>query len=475
MRKVFLFFSYFFFLILGCTLQNPNDYRSYQGSTGYYPSYNPNQPGSPYTPAGNPGSNPANSSPSNNANPSQSTSPSFFGGAPNPYDGSTVAPSAQDRNREFPYELIPNTLSTLTCPQTVIISQRNLSLNLGAYNDNDNGHGLQLSSAFIETHDLKRRDQKKTRRLLETSPYKQAQARLSIQDESDLRQFRGNGRGQVARAWFPPFHNPDTLDKLSKLENVFQARRSRTSGGWSRWFEANLNLTGSALHGFAPGLAPGNYGTHLLTLTYTLNRKSSLSKKENQPYGRGYKLQFDSSGANYPTHVEEEDLSNRREDGDWRCPKELRFPVHRSDQQNYTTTPFNKLYGKAGGRSDTFYRDEPIDLAKEGYCDTSKGSFNSLEDLHKWYFDVVFGTGQNNPFKMGKTVLFGEDDEKKTTDENCLVFKKNTAQCYLRGGHGYFRIEFDQDQMEDCARFSTDNESRYHICPAFLSFCYRTN
>ena len=240
--------------------------------------------------------------------------------------------------------MIPDTLTALTCPNSVQIAGRPFTLSLGAYVN----PGLQLSQSFFEDNNITANTpDQKIRQILDRSPFRNAQARLALQDESDLRVIFGNpgGNGRSLSAFFPPFNNPSTLDHLSKGKAVFTARSSSSSsvqtGGR---FEASLPITGQQLSYFAEGLAPNAPGVHILTLTYSLDRKNPILSDSGLPYGRGYKLKFANYRANYLVDIEEDNLAETKKDGEWTCHEHLTFSVHRAESKE--SSPFNKEYNK---------------------------------------------------------------------------------------------------------------------------------
>lgn len=424
----FLFTSSIIGVFSACTAHNPySHYNHQQASTG---SSNPDNP---------------------------------YGNYPNgPPPNSPVSA----RDVDFPYELIPDTLTALTCPNHQTVNNKPFTLTLGAHLRH--GHGLQLSRDFLRSNDItENTPYQRVRQLIERSPFKDARARLALHDESNLNAAFNNSQGRPIQDEFPIFNNSQTLDHLSRLRRVF-ASRSSSSRQVNRGgdFTASLPISGRFLISLAPGLAEQSYGEPLLALTYTLNRQHSIYNPDRLPYGRGYKLQFeDPHRANYLIDVQEEDLLTARRDGDWFCPEELSFMVHRA------TRRADSLFNRTRER---FSDHVPAGTPDEGYCYTTGKQLNADEEH---FFETVFGTSQRNslPFEVGKTVVIRNGKETIISNQPCIKFK--TSSCYAIGG--FFRIEFDPNKLDDCIlnrqiQFrEPSNEEVYKICPAFLSVCYR--
>ena len=457
MRPFFHPLYYFILFSLGCTLSPPASYDTYNpGSTGYPgPGWNPNPfGGDPNNPSGGDPNNPPGGDPDN---PFINYPTNPF--PKNPYGDIGNPPPVERRDLTFPYELIPDTLTALTCPVGVQIAGRPFTLSLGAYVN----HGLQLSPFFLEKNNITEdTDPQKTRQIIERSPVKNARARFAIQDESDLRRIYGKGNdGQPLQAWFPPFNNPSTLDHLSRLIPVFTTRSiSSNIVGRGGKFEASLPMSGGELSYFAEGLAPSNPGVYILTLTYSMDGKSPLLSDTGLPYGRGYKLEFaDQYRADYLINVQEDYLPTTEAEGNWNCPEQLVFPIHRSESKE--RSPFNIQYPS--------YQQDAPNLSLESYCSTENNP--SLSRSQARFFETVFGTSNLNrlPFKIGKTAHF-DGNQSYPTDETCIVFKRRG--CYPSG---YYRIEFNRNQIDDCVQYGNFQapQDRYSVCPAFLSVCYR--
>ena len=390
-------------------------------------------------------------------------------GSPNnaPNNGNPNSPppnlsDAEARTSNFLYELIPDTLTALTCPYQQSIGNGSFTLSLGAYTS----HGLQLSRDFLKSYDITEdTPYQKVRQLVERSPFKNARARLALQDESNLNVVFSNSGNNPIKRDFPIFNNPQTLDHLSRLRPVFTSRsssRNLVNSGGS--FTASLPITGSDLIHFAPGLAERTVGQPMLTLTYTLNGTHSIYNTDRVPYGKGYKLEFaDSYRANYLIDVREEDLVTRRSEK-WLCPDNLKFMVHRATRRE--DSHFNRERERYGDNV-------PEEIVDEGYCYTGK----NLTADEKDFFETVFGTSQSNslPFEVGETVVI-RGGASIITNQPCIKFKR--PGCYL-AGRGFYRIEFDPNKLDDCILNrqieyrQASNEEFYRICPAFLSVCYR--
>ncbi len=441
-----------------CTITSP-DYYGQQGSAGRL--FDPNNP---FIGGGSDGSD----DPSNFNNPNDPNNPfnkaggsgnSNFGGGPP--SGQPVT-EAGLRELDFPYELIPDTLTALTCTVNQPVGGKPFTLHAGAYF----AHGLQISKNFKESNDITSNTNpgpEKVRQLLEKSPFKEAFARLAIQNESNLTKIISSG-GRPIQYPFPILHNNETLNHLSTLKPVFVTRSSSSSlvnrGGR---FATVLPISGQMLHQFAEGLAAGTFGEPLLTLTYTRDGNSLIFSPNGKPFGRGYKLEFeDFYRPNYLIDISEENLLTAERDGDWVCPEELRFMVHRSTSKEQSQ--FNK------------YRNRftlPEGLIDEGYCHT-EGALPTKG--HNAFFEMVFG--RQLPFEFGYTAVSRQGGF-TVTNQPCIKFR-NQGCYHPGGGNTIYRIEFDPEKLDDCILIHQitdlnpgENDEYYKICPAFLSVCYR--
>ena len=309
-----------------------------------------------------------------------------------------------------------------------------------------------------------------THRLLENSPFKRAHARLALQDESNLQVFQ-ELNSRPLHGWFPPFDNPSSLELLSRLKSVFTSRSTSSSRVYnSGSFRAWLPMSGGNLVHLASSLAEKTRGTLLLTVTYSLNGKDPIFSPERTPYGRGYKLEFaDPYKADYLVGVYEENLLTTRREGDWTCPEDLKFMVHRATSRE--TSPFNR-------QLDYYRASLPEGILQEGYCHTGNTKLTRSEED---FFNKEFGVSNLNqlPFEVGKTMVAranGGVEEIYPTGLPCIKFK--TPGCY---DSGFYRIEFDPEKFDSCKRNhqigyrDPSNEETYKICPAFMSVCYRRN
>ena len=493
-----------------CTLSTPPiPYDPYNPQAPYgvtstgepYAPYGVTSTGEPYVPPNSTGE-PSNSnglaSTGEPSNGSDSSSPfggssgnpfqPYLGGSPpggggqspfygNPSGGSGFGNSGRSSDEEseiasgrvnpFPYDLVPDTITSLTCPEHVNISNEAFTLNAGAYY----AHGLQLSDEFLDDHQITgNTPYQEIRQLLEKSIFKPAQARLALQNESNLNVIQSvKGRPPVAFR-FPPLSNPSSLDSLSRFERLLTSRStSSTNVQNSGRFRASLPITGKNLISWAPSLAQNTSGSLLLTVTYTLDGKSIIFNPETKgPYGRGYKLEFeDFYKANYLLNVREENLSTTRQEGEWVCPDNLRFMIHRAT--SYEASLFNRNF-------ETYKNSGiPEGLLPEGFCYTGN---TQLTEGESSFFALEFGVNQlkHLPFEVGRTIVWREGSEEPyATNYPCIKFR--TRGCY-RGDH-FYRIEFDPSKLDECKRLRNvdyphfSSEEMYKICPGFLSVCYR--
>ena len=372
-------------------------------------------------------------------------------------------PVIQGRGNDFPYNLIPDTISALTCSRDVIIGNKFFTLNTGAYY----AHGLQLTEDFKTNNNITQNTPpQKVLQLIERSPFKKARARLAFHDESNLNTAM-KSENRILQDWFPPLNNPTTLNLLSQLRSVFTSRSpSNTRVQNSGTFKANLPISGGQLIQWASSMGEGSQGNILLTLTYSFDGKTAIYSSKNRPYGRGYKLIFeDPYKADYLIQIKEENLSATKREGYWECPERLQFMVLRSTSSQ--ANPFNREFER-------YSHSLPKNLLQEGYCRTGR----ALTRIERDFFNKEFGTNQLNqlPFEVGNTIVFRENSTQGiNTGWPCIKLK--SPGCY--GTQNYFRLEFDPQKLDNCKRFHQidyfhhSNEEVYEICPAFLSVCYR--
>ena len=426
------------------------------------PNYDPNNPPPNYDP-NNP---PLNYDPNNSRSYDINTPPrgpvEFL---PDPFP---EGPGAS-RSNDLPYELIPDTITAVTCEQTVDFNAKKpYTVSVGSYREPYGG--LRLSEDFVRNNKIDgRMPYQKVRQLLEASPLKRVMAQLSIRDENDIRRlFHGINR-QPFRDYFQTFYQADNLDRLSRQGISFTTRSSsnRDAQNSGRFKAILSSLSGSGFIELASSLEENTLGTALLTLVYSMGNDSPMYSSEQRAYGRSYKLSFrDSIKADYLTGIYEENLRTSKREGNWECP--IRFMVHRATRED--SSDFNKRKGKVK---------HPPDLLKEGFCYTGgRSSFSSLE---RRFFEEEFGN-YKTAFSVGTTLVFdkeGDDEIVYDTQYPCLVPKGTNNDCYNPGFH---RIEFDpQKECSDRAyRLGSKHRNNpmemdyYKVCPAFLSVCFRT-
>ena len=464
-----------FFFLTACSVygpqQQPWNYQN-QGSHGNgYPPYqgyppnsadsnNPANPNDPNNPA-NP-NDPNNQNSQNNWNPGGQNNilnPSDQGGAPiNPF------PSAQgiSRTNDLPYDIIPDTITSLTCEQTVSFDQsRPYVFTLGSYRSTFGG--LRLSKDFIKNNRIeKNTPHQKIRQILEASPLKRAMAQLSIRSEHNINSIWQVENKNILN-YFPPFYNADSLNKLSQQQVSFTTRSA--SGGNvynSGRFQVFLPIRGASFINLASSFEENTIGDALIAFLYSLGNSNPIASPDRRAYGRSYKLSFgDSHKADYLTGVFEENLLTSKREGKWTCP--VRFLVHKSFKKDQSF--FDKYRDRYTGSI-------PDNLPKEGNCYT--GGTPQLSALEKRFLEEEFGSSQANrlPFWLGTTIL-----AERQTNIPCIVPK--TRSCYPT--QGFYRIEFNpQKACSDriyrvAGRYGEDpmEEDFYNVCPAYLSACFR--
>jgi len=205
--------------------------------------------------------------------------------------------TSSSRRNVMPYELLPDTISALTCPFPQFIgshiSSQSYSLSVASYY-----HGLQLSKEFKNEHDIKKgTDSRKISHLLQNSPFKNARALLSLRTDSDLAPLTlggsGGGSGE-AESLFPPLYSNGVIDQLSRQQKTLLYRSFNRRGVSSGFFKTLFTkLSSSTLINIGQEL--GSQGRYLLTVIYNNNNIKPVRHSNGQPYGRGYKLDFNDS------------------------------------------------------------------------------------------------------------------------------------------------------------------------------------
>ena len=447
--------------------QSSNPYNSGDPNN---PHYDPNNPGNPNNPNPNDPYNPNPNDPYNSNPNIPSYNPQNPGGPPiNPFpEGPGVS-----RSNDLPYDLMPDTITTLTCDQTIMVDGSPYVLSVGSYREPYGG--LRLSEDFVKNNDIGRSTaSQRVRQLLSASPLKRARAQLAVRHANDIRSIISfNNKPTVS--YFPPFENADNLDRLSRQGISFTTRSSSSKAVYnSGRFKARLLMLGSDFVKRSDIFLENGVG--LITLVYSMGNHNPIYSPDKRAYGRSYKLSFrDSYKADYLTGVYEEDLRTSKREGDWECP--IRFMIHNHKTEN--GSGFNVIREKYRDYLNQHKDPKEVDdlLRKEGFCYTGKSSLSSLE---KRFFEEEFGDLKRY-FEVGTTIIFekeGSAEKAYSTGQPCLV--PRGQRCYPPSSQSsFYRIEFDSEK--DCSeRITTAQgghplEDRfYKICPAFLSVCLRT-
>ena len=446
---------------------NPNGSYDPNNPNG---SYDPNNPNGSYDP-NNPNGSYDPNNPNGSYNPNGYNRPFYppgNAGGPLP----TPFPEGQgvSRTNDLPYELVPDTITALTCEQTISFDQRRpYTFSVGSYRQPYGG--LRLSEDFIKNNKIERdTPYQQIRQILEASPLKRAMAQLSIRSEHNINTVYSDNN-QPILDYFPRFDNQDSLYKLSKQEVSFATRSSSSQSVYnSGKFQALLPIRGNSFIHIANGLEENTIGDSLITLLYSLGNPNPIYGSDRRAYGRSYKLAFaDSHKADYLTGIYEENLRSSKREGRWECP--IRFMIHRAVREDQSL--FNKYKKRYAGSI-------PSDLLNEGFCYTGNPRISSLE---KQFFKEEFGSSDINklPFWVGTTLTWeqGEEEDKERVREGYPCIVPKTGSCY--SNEGFYRIEFDHEK--DCSdrvfrlagRYGQDpmEPDYYRACPAFLSVCYR--
>ena len=474
-----LLYYFFFTFLIACAAQGPWQTQN-QRSWDYPPNgpYNPNNPynqgnqNNPYNPNNpyNQGdqNNPYNQGNQNNPyNPGNSND--FFKAGNSTPNNPFPEGTGVSRTNDLPYEFMLDTITSLTCEETITFDGENpYVFTAGSYRSPYGG--VRISEDFIRNNKIeKSTPYQKVQQILNDSPLKRARAQLSVRSEHDVRTYK-QSQGKPLISFFPPFTNPDTLHKLSRQEINFSTRSSSSSSVInSGKYQAFLPIHGGAFIHLASSLGEKAIGDALIYLVYSLgNNLNPIYSPERKAYGSSYKLRFNNSNkADYLTGIDEENLIRSKREGRWICP--IRFMVHDS------TGPDMGIFNVYKAQFD---RAIPENLSPEGFCNPN--SSPQLSRLEKQFFEEEFGSSQVNrlPFHIGTTFVWSGNDY-YDTKKPCIVpkpigLRKQTCYPYK----GFYRIEFDPSK--ECSHrarivgnYPPKDSRRYKACPAYLSACFR--
>ena len=507
------FYCLFFYYLTACSVygpQGPNGPYSNpwniqnQGSQFPNPNYNPNNPNldpnnpnynpnNPNLDPNNPNYNPNNPHPDpnnpnynpNNPHPDPNNpnyNPNNPGNTPfhipqNPIGGPSISPFPKgpglSRSNDLPYNLMPDTITALTCDNTIIVDGSPYVLSVGSYREPYGG--LRLSEDFVKNNDIESGTiSQKVQQILSASPLKRARAQLAVRHANEVNSIISfNNKPTVS--YFPPFDNPDNLERLSRQGISFTTRSSSSRSVYnSGRFKARLLMLGADFIKRSDIFLENGVG--LITLVYSIGNHNPIYSPDKRPYGRSYKVSFrDSYKADFLTDIYEEDLRTSRREGSWECP--IRFMIH--DHKTEKGSGFNVIREEYRDYLNQYKEPEETDalLRKEGFCYTGKSSLSSLE---KRFFEEEFGNLKRY-FEIGTTIVFekeGSAEKAYITGQPCLV--PRGQKCYPPSSQkSFYRIEFDSEK--NCSERITTTQGGhpledrfYKICPAYLSVCFRT-
>lgn len=393
------------------------------------------------------------------------------------------------RGGALPYDLIPDTLISLTCPEVGQPGNtiKADTLTMGVYHK----YGLKLHPSFIRENNIYANTPAPViRELLESSPKRDAKAFLGVRYESFPENTLSLGSGDVEE-FFPPLNRSNSLDLLSQGQNVLysrvDSRNPRQRVQHSEIWRASPVLSGIDLINYAYDFEPGNNRDYLLTISYVLGVQAPYQRiysHSDHLYGRSYKLIFnDSFKADYLKDVREEHLETTKPAGKWFCPEDLRFTVHRATQQ--WGSLFNQYKNSPPENLDPRLKAALDETEYEGWCDIEKTYYRDLTERQKFFLEQEFGERWYNEVEVGKTVYFRRG-ELVDSRQNCIRFKQGT--CSIRDNASSYRIEYNPSLIRNCIRISkitnvapqnstSDepfiNKEYYKICPSWLSICLR--
>ena len=349
--------------------------------------------------------------------------------------GTAGIPAEERTSDTLPYQIDFDTVAYMNCPGD---AQPNdpvfFTFRFGAY-----GSGLKLSPDFAET--LKHLNSSEKRLKLTSSPLINSRAQLSLSQTGSP--------GQIARIG----QSTDVVDVLA-LNNTSALEYLIRDGvsyklGHNASVELDLLYPGNSLFNLFPSLDTE------LTVYLTYNRGDSpenfqpLSPGEGVHYGSYFNFDFNSNSDSL-TRVKEFNLLNNRSRGNWECPENLRFAIHRDNQFTrdlYFNNENNRKYFNEN------------DLSVEWECQ------EDASVLQGWEPGLFNSLIKNRTFVYGRTLEWDRNSDGENqwtlTDKKCIRPTRPEFNCYAGNT---VRVEFNE---VNCS-VSSDNTK---VCPSYLSIC----
>ena len=355
----------------------------------------------------------------------------------NPDPDSTGEDGSGRSDSGLPYKINFDVAAFMNCPgDTVPNDSVFFTFKLGAYIT-----GLQLDPDFADSLDESSSEKE---RQLQGSSLINAQAQLTLSQTGSpgrIASLGGSG-GKV-------------LDSLV-LNQPFAIRKLAEDGishGLTHGAKVEMQLPwpGNSLDNLFPDL-----NTRLTAyLTYNNGQNHTpLSRGRGLYYGSRFHFGFNSN-RKILREVRSYDLATDRSHGEWACPENLRFLIHR-----------NSAFTRQVYQQNQKYFDQN-NISAESECQPDESA------LDGWYQDLFNTLITNNTFSYGKTVKWhkGSDGRLKATQTNqrCIQPTEPRYSCYTSDTA---RVEFDE---ANCTINGMDSSGRHKVkvCPSWLSICVR--
>ena len=382
---------------------------------------------------------------------------------------------AATRTNELPYNLTPDFMTSLTCSNNINFGSGYYTLSISSYYE-----GLQLADPFKRVNGLDDNNGDRRSRIihaLNNSPLNRVRVELSVRSRANIYSIFKTNSNPI-KGFFPGLNTNYILTQLSINDRVLSTRpvnNSRYNSAPFRTYIGHLKNQ-DFVRTVAPNLVQ-SFGDYMLALVYTSliqgQQDIPISDSDQRPYGKSYTLDFNSSvNVDYLTNVYEENLQSTRRGQDWTCPSDLRFMIHKNENDT------NSQYNRDAANRYSHLGLENIEL--EGYCDINDR--RSLTTRQEGFLSLEFGENQGSwPFKVGSTMVARDGDYVKLNTP-CIIIPRGRGSCY--NPSGFYRIEFDTDWLHSCKRIHDFSDSDrdynnvqsagvYRVCPAWLSMCYR--
>lgn len=331
----------------------------------------------------------------------------------------------------MPYLINFDTAAYMNCPNSVVNDPVFFSLRFGAY-----GSGLQLHPEFKDalskiSHLEERKQQ------LEASSLIKSRAQLSLSRTGYPAQISQTNQGNAVVNTITLNH-PSVLNNLAKDGVSYRLAHSA-------FVEMSLPYPGGSFFNLLPSLNT-KYSVYL---TYNNGKDFyPLSSEKGIHYGRYFNFNF-SPNAKFLMGITEQDIQNEPIKGNWDCPTDLRFAIHRESRSTRSFYENNRQWFDAEK------------LSAEWECQEDS---SVLSDWEKQLFSVLI---KNRVFIYGKTVKWEKDssgtNQPVILNKKCIAPTSPQYSCY-NSQHTY-RVEFEDSK---CA-----SGDKTKVCPTYLSICFK--